>query len=767
MHPCMGMLSTSRQSLVGCFLSTFLNTTPPRPTTRPLPFPRSTSPYSNTMSFYSRQPARRPSQRGADSMSMMSGETALNSQAPSESAFGSVSQRPWMPELQIPMPRAAVPEPSFYSGDSAVSDTSGPGPGSGTTGLGPGDTGSDETRVMLGLDYGTTYTGLAYMHQTVEADPSFRDLRVFGEWSGGGGAGKIPSAISYSKTPSKCKQWGDDIDKQQSLVLKWTKLELQPQKALQELAKLREALGGLALVESLLRDEREGVQTDMPLHITKSPISIVQDYLTRVARHYYLYMRNNSEFAFERGNVPVDMVITHPAGWPYEALNKTFRATMGAFHKKMFPTRRNVYLVPEPEACAVFTVQDMITSGENNMVPGECFVVCDAGGGTVDLVTYRFDRLEPLELEKIGPVSGDYCGATFIDRAFLKWIESKITNIDMRAQEHGTGGHFVHEAKRNTILDRFEKCKRQFTGTETNILTMPRGIQGDPAFTQLANGQLTITADDMRGFFRFSIQQTLDLIDRQVGYARVQGETVSYIFMSGGMSQSEYVLDQVQEWAATHYGDVAVQRPQEGWTAVAQGGVLCAMGIGANNAVLGRPSPQHYGISGPEALSPWKHRDAGIKLDADAVHGGNMALEQITWLVRKGDLVLPDRPVEAACRVACTFLPAQARDRSTVRVTFCATDLEHPPGYGLDGRSDEVATIEIRIAKIPASAHRQKTSRGREYLKATMDVKIFVFYDGRVEVKVFCEGNQLGAYPPADDGPEKTGRRPAPYAHTH
>ncbi|KAK3343427.1 hypothetical protein B0T25DRAFT_464384 [Lasiosphaeria hispida] len=592
-----------------------------------------------------------------------------------------------MPELQIPIPRPLVPEPAYdtiYSGDSATSETSGPGIGGGGGGVpavAAPDGGSDETRVMLGLDYGTTYTGLAYMHQTVEADPAFRDLRVFGEWSGGGGAGKIPSAISYSKTPSKCKQWGDDIDKQQSLVLKWTKLELQPQKALQELAKLREALGGLALVQSLLRDERAGVKTDMPLHITKSPISIVQDYLTRVARHYYLYMRNNSEFAIERGNVPVDMVITHPAGWPYEALNKTFRATMGAFNKKIFPTRRNIYLVPEPEACAVFTVQDMIVSGENNMVPGECFVVCDAGGGTVDLVTYRFDRLEPLELEKIGPVSGDYCGATYIDRAFLEWIESKITNIDMRAQEHGTGGHFVHEAKRNTILDRFEKCKRQFTGTETNILTMPRGIQGDPNFTQLANGQLTITAGDMKGFFSFSIKQTLDLIDRQVGYARVQGETVSYIFMSGGMSQSEYVLDQ----EGSHYGDVTVQRPQEGWTAVAQGGVLCAMGIGANNAVLAKPCPKHYGISGAEALSPWKHRDAGIRLSADRIHGGNMALDQITWLVRKGDIVLPDCPVEASCRVACSFVPTQIRDGSTMRVTFCATDMEQPPDYGLDG----------------------------------------------------------------------------------
>lgn len=55
--------------------------------------------------------------------------------------------------------------------------------------------------------------------------------------------------------------------------------------------------------------------------------------------------------------------------WGYAPLNKLYRASMGAFHKQMFPTRRNIYLVPEPEACALFTIQDLISSNEDNLIP--------------------------------------------------------------------------------------------------------------------------------------------------------------------------------------------------------------------------------------------------------------------------------------------------------------------------------------------------------------------------------------------------------------
>jgi len=63
----------------------------------------------------------------------------------------------------------------------------------------------------------------------------------------------------------------------------------------------------------------------------------------------------------------------------------------------------------------------------------------------------------------------------------------------MMAKDVGTGGHFVFTPVGKTILRRFEPFKCQFTGNETNQLTLPSGVEVKPDFTQSANGVLEIT----------------------------------------------------------------------------------------------------------------------------------------------------------------------------------------------------------------------------------------------------------------------------------
>jgi hypothetical protein len=37
---------------------------------------------------------------------------------------------------------------------------------------------------------------------------------------------------------------------------------------------------------------------------------------------------------------------------------------------------------------------------------GDAFVLCDAGGGTVDLISYEVDSVNPLELKELVPGTG-------------------------------------------------------------------------------------------------------------------------------------------------------------------------------------------------------------------------------------------------------------------------------------------------------------------------------------------------------------------------
>ena len=60
-------------------------------------------------------------------------------------------------------------------------------------------------------------------------------------------------------------------------------------------------------------------------------------------------------------------------------------------------------LIKEPEAAALYTIrcQDFA------LQEGDAFVVCDAGGGTVDLISYEVTELNPsLKLKELVPGTG-------------------------------------------------------------------------------------------------------------------------------------------------------------------------------------------------------------------------------------------------------------------------------------------------------------------------------------------------------------------------
>ena len=187
-------------------------------------------------------------------------------------------------------------------------------------------TSTQEPRILLGIDFGTTFTGmskssiklmkflisekigLAYaQQQDEESKPTLDNLEVVTNWLGKEGP-KVPSAISYSPTSGGCKQWGYSID-DNSTVLRWTKLELRPRSTVKELSVLRELVKGLKLVQEL--EEQDDLDEGIPMHVTKNAKAVVRDYISHVGRHWHKSMGAEGKFALDE--VHLDIVITHPA----------------------------------------------------------------------------------------------------------------------------------------------------------------------------------------------------------------------------------------------------------------------------------------------------------------------------------------------------------------------------------------------------------------------------------------------------------------------
>ena len=118
----------------------------------------------------------------------------------------------------------------------------------------------------------------------------------------------------------------------------------------------------------------------------KTAQTVVAEYLTELFKHAKerLVKRYGEYFV---KTTRIEVVLTVPAMWSDAAKDATLNAAKQA---GMGP---NIKMISEPEAAAVYTVQSI---QPNHLRVGDNLIVCDAGGGTVDLISYEIKQLSPF-----------------------------------------------------------------------------------------------------------------------------------------------------------------------------------------------------------------------------------------------------------------------------------------------------------------------------------------------------------------------------------
>lgn len=117
-------------------------------------------------------------------------------------------------------------------------------------------------------------------------------------------------------------------------------------------------------------------------------------------------------------------VITVPAIWSERATQRTKLAFQDAMDLR---GSQNITVLSEPEAAAISELQ----RSKNRIVnAGECFMILDAGGGTVDLISYVIRQLHPLVVDEAVRGSGDVCGGATVTDRFRTWLLSKIGDLE-------------------------------------------------------------------------------------------------------------------------------------------------------------------------------------------------------------------------------------------------------------------------------------------------------------------------------------------------
>lgn len=140
------------------------------------------------------------------------------------------------------------------------------------------------------------------------------------------------------------------------------------------------------------------------LPFRKRPVDIVTDYLTALKNYTMLTLerRFGKEWLYgdegkETGPRKVEFVLTVPAVWSDKARQTTLEAAvkagLGFFPGTQPPedSPKNLgllKLITEPEGAAEYALRTMEEA--HTMNKGDCFVVCDAGGGTVVSIFVKY-----------------------------------------------------------------------------------------------------------------------------------------------------------------------------------------------------------------------------------------------------------------------------------------------------------------------------------------------------------------------------------------
>ena len=119
-------------------------------------------------------------------------------------------------------------------------------------------------------------------------------------------------------------------------------------------------------------------------------------------------------------STPISYCMTVPALWSDSSQARTRKcAEMAGLNKN-----GDLQMISEPEAAAIYTLDAM---DPHDLEIGDTFVLCDAGGGTVDLISYNILALGPrLELKEVVPGSGGLCGSTFLNERFAEFLINRF-----------------------------------------------------------------------------------------------------------------------------------------------------------------------------------------------------------------------------------------------------------------------------------------------------------------------------------------------------
>ncbi|KZT03735.1 uncharacterized protein LAESUDRAFT_659042 [Laetiporus sulphureus 93-53] len=428
--------------------------------------------------------------------------------------------------------------------------------------------GGIKRKLVLGIDVGTTYSGVSFCILDPGEIPQIRSVIRYAIEENNFRNPKVPTIVYYGKDGTVRAVGGEarlDANRLQALdegwvLAEWFKLHLRPRE--------------------LASDDE-----DLPmLPPSKTVVQILADfmrYLYKCAKEY-ISQEHPIGRRLLQSQSDVEYVLAHPNGWGGSQQAKMRRAAVFA---GLIPDsddgQSRIHFVTEGEASLHYCLTNGLAG--DAVQTGSQLMIVDAGGGTVDLSTYRITSTIPAKAVESTAPDCVMQGSTFVNVRAGQFLRDKLEN-----------SRFGNEEYVETMLECFENSTKPTFRDPTKASYIRFGGPRDTDEQRgVKRGTLTLSASDMTTLFRPSVSAIEDAMRRQSSGA--SGQSTSMVLLVGGFAASPYLRTELQNYAnssglSLFYPDSGQSQPVK---AVAEG----ALSYHLDDVVSARVAKYAYGSS--------------------------------------------------------------------------------------------------------------------------------------------------------------------------
>lgn len=179
--------------------------------------------------------------------------------------------------------------------------------------------------------------------------------------------------------------------------------------------------------------------------------------------------------------------LTVPALWSDKAKHTMRQAAIRAGLIQPSDPSDRLVLVSEPEAAALYCQESM----DVQLNKGDRILVCDAGGGTVDLIVFQVQE-QRQHLKEITKGIGESCGSVFLDERYKDLLRERLGTEVIDG---------LPPREMNDLMEQFiDNIKPEFDGVDDHYVTLPRSINLDDLQHEeyLDEGTIKLSAEELK-----------------------------------------------------------------------------------------------------------------------------------------------------------------------------------------------------------------------------------------------------------------------------